>query len=95
MKKTFTYEFEDLGEEGSLSIDEEPTPSACIKLEIDDEQGFWLQANRAGWLHLAKICAELGLGSYEDGYHFHVDETFSWSSGPPEFTLMVNDKLTK
>ena len=93
MKKTFTYEFDDLGQEGMLSIETEATPPIKIKLKIDEERGFWLEANKQGWLHLAKICAELGLGSHVDGYHFHVNESFSWSSGPPEYTFMINENL--
>jgi len=89
MKKTFTYEFEDLSEDGMLSIETDAQPPVKIKLEIDEEGGFWLGANRDGWLHLAKICAELGLGNYPDGYHFHKDENFSWSTGSPEFTFEV------
>ena len=94
MRKTFTYEFDDLSEDGMLSIETDVQLPAKIKLEIDEEGGFWLSANRHGWLHLAKVCAELGLGNYPNGYHFHPDKNFAWSTGPPEFTFEVNNELS-
>lgn len=78
--KRFVHEFVDHSSEGSLSFIDECPPSARIKLEIDDEGSFWFSANHAGWLHFAKIAAELGLGDYEDGFHFHKDENFRWST---------------
>ena len=93
MKKLFTHEFVDGSQESGLSIDTDAAPPARIKMKVDKEGGFWLTANSDGWLHLAKVCAELGMGSYEDGYHFHKDENFEWSTGAPEFTFMLeNDK---
>jgi hypothetical protein len=88
-KKKFIHEFDDCSQDGSLSFDTDAPPGAEIKMEIDEEGGFWLQANAQGWLHLAKVCAELGAGNYEDGYHLHKDTDFQWSTGAPEFTFVV------
>ena len=93
MAVKFTHEFEDDSSGGSLSIETDARPPAKIKLEVDAEGGVWVRANSEGWLHLARICAELGLGRYEHGYHFHMDEDFQWSTGAPEFTFMVDKEL--
>lgn len=89
----FTHEFEDGSADGMLSIDTDTSPPAKIKMTVDAEGGFWMSANREGWLHLARVAAELGLGKYEDGYHFHKDEHFSWGTGAPEFSFERNDLL--
>lgn len=89
----FTHEFEDGSADGSLSIDTDASPPAKIQMSFDADGGFWMSANREGWLHLAKVAAELGLGKYEDGYHFHKNEKFSWSTGAPEFSFERNDAL--
>ncbi|MBI3713951.1 MAG: hypothetical protein HY253_13460 [Burkholderiales bacterium] len=89
----FSHEFEDRSTEGMLSIDTDATSSAKIRMTIDTEAGFWMSANREGWLHLARVAAELGLGKYDEGYHFHKDENFTWSTGSPEFTFERNDAL--
>ena len=93
MIKKFVHEFTDHSSDGSLSFIDEPEPPARIKLEIEDEGGCWFSANREGWLHFARIAAEFGLGNYENGYHFHMDENFCGSTGPPEFTFEVNNEL--
>ena len=87
----FTHEFDDMSADGMLSIETDALPPAKIKLEVDAEGGFWLTANRDGFLHLARIFAELGLGNYENGFHFHTDENFEWSTGAPEFTFMIDN----
>lgn len=93
--KRFIHEFIDHSADGSLSFIVEALPPARIKLDVDDEGGgFWFSANREGWLHFAKIAAELGVGNYENGYHFHVNENFKWSENPPDFTFEVNNELT-
>jgi len=94
IKKRFVHEFQDHSSEGSLSFIDECEPPARIKLEIDAKGNFWFSANREGWLHFAKIAAELGLGDYEDGYHFHMDENFRLSGGSPEFSFEVDNSLT-
>jgi len=42
------------------------------------------------WLHLARICAELGTSSYKLGFHFHRDFNFGEpAGGGPEVTFEV------
>ena len=93
MSLIFTHEFEDESADGSLSIHTDAAPPAKIKLEVDAEGSVWIRANSEGWLHLARVCAELGSGAYEHGYHFHKDQDFQWSNGAPEFTFMVDKEL--
>jgi len=92
MKRKFTHEFEDCSQEGSLSFDSDPSPPVKIQMKVEEDGDFWVTANREGWLHLARICAELGLGDYEDGYHFHVDKNFAASLKPPEFSFLVDNR---
>lgn len=89
----FTHEFEDGSTDGMLSMDTDASSPAKIHMTVDAEGGFWMSANSEGWLHIARVAAELGLGKYEDGYHFHKDEEFSWSTGAPEFSFERNDSL--
>jgi len=66
-------------------------PAASIEMSIGDD-GFWLQGTAEGFLHLARVFAEMGLRDHESGYHFHVDKHFRWSQGAPEFSFMVVDQ---
>jgi hypothetical protein len=91
MSLKFNHEFDDLSADGMLFTETDLVPPAKVKLEVDEEGGFWLTANREGFIHLARIFAELGLGNYENGYHFHLDENFEFSTGAPEFTFMVDN----
>ena len=68
--KRFVYEFQDVG---YLSIYGECPDDAYISFEVIDGNNIWLSANRAGWLHLARICCEFGMQSnFEPGYHVHL-----------------------
>ena len=80
MSKNFIHEFVDSAEDGALSFDTDVSGPQKIEFEVDQSGNVWLSANQAGWLHLAKICAELGLGSYEPGYHFHKTKNFDASN---------------
>lgn len=71
MKHRFTHEFEDDPLLGDFDVELDPPPGATIRFDVNGAE-IWLTANRAGWLHLAKICAEMGLHSgFSAGYHFH------------------------
>lgn len=86
----FIYAFDDLSAGGELSIDLDPPANAIVRVEQETGGKVWLSANRSGWLHLARICSELALGSYDAGYHFHRNSEFKWSDGAgPEITFEV------
>jgi len=88
----FVHRFEDHSETGELSIETDVAGAEQIQVEVSEGGKIWLSANRAGWLHLARICAELGLAAYEPGYHFHKTFDFKESDGSgPEITLGVLD----
>jgi hypothetical protein len=73
----FVHAFEDLSEGGMLSVDLNPPAGAVI--QVDLEEGGKVC-----------ICAELGLGQYEPGYHIHRDLRFGESDGSgPEVTFEV------
>jgi len=66
---------------GEFSDELWETPSeAKIQFSIGDD-GVWLVANSQGFLHLARIFAELGTRSFEEGYHFHKSEWFAKEPG--------------
>lgn len=82
MKHRFVHEFEDDPRLGDFDIELDAPQGAHIQFDLN-ARDIWLSANRAGWLHLARICAEMGLHSQnKPGYHFH--RTYDWkdSSGP-------------
>jgi hypothetical protein len=70
----FVHEFED----GDVGGDLDPPVGATIRFDLDGKN-IWLSANRAGWLHLARICAEIGLSEFAPGYHFHRTYDWRWS----------------
>jgi len=80
MRHHFTHEFDDDPPLGDLDMDTDLPPGATIKFHGDGKE-IWLSANRAGWLHLARICAEMGLHSgFTPGYHFH--RSHDWHDSP-------------
>jgi hypothetical protein len=88
-QREFHYRFDDLSP-GALSTDLQPPRGAKIVINIEDGNKVWLSANPAGWLHLARICAELGSNPYELGFHFHRDFNFGDTvEGGPEITFEV------
>ena len=79
--REFVHRFEDMSQDGVLSIDLNPPDGAVIRIDQESGSKVWLSANPEGWRHLAQICAELGGGAYEAGYHFHRDSHFADSDG--------------
>ena len=81
MRHKFVHEFEDDPPRGDFEVELDPPAGAKVRFDLDG-QGIWLSANRAGWLHLARICAEMGLHSdSRPGYHFHRTRDWSDSLG--------------
>lgn len=80
MSRKFLYEFKESAGDGTLSFDTDAAVPQKIEFEVEQNGNVWVSANRAGWLHLAKVCAELGLGDYEPGYHFHKNLKFKSSN---------------
>jgi len=73
---SFTHDFDEDPKWGDLSVDlDDPSPNARIAFSAG-EDGIWVTANAQGFLHLARIFAELGTRELEDGYHFHMDARF-------------------
>jgi hypothetical protein len=92
---TFTHEVRDIHyqfDDADPFMFEAP-PSARIHMEVEEDGNFWLSANSEGYLHLARVCAELGLRKLEDGYHVHMDADFDRSAGPPEFTFALDNSV--
>ena len=80
MKHKFVHEFDDDPELSDFGMDLDAPEGALIKFELSGRD-IWLSANRAGWLHLARICAEMGSHStFSTGYHFH--RTYDWKVSP-------------
>ena len=76
MKHRFIHEFENDPPLSDLEVDLDPPAGARIQFELEGDN-IWLSANRAGWLHLARICAEMGMHTeFEPGYHFH--RAYDW-----------------
>lgn len=95
MKKTFSHLVDDSGQ-GHIPFNTDAAPPARVRMKIDSDGNFWLSANRDGFLHLARVFAELGLRDFQAEYHFHKDESFKHpKGGVPEFTFgLIHDKPT-
>ena len=80
MRHRFAHEFEDDPTHGDFDVDLNLPDGARIQFDVKDRD-VWLSANRAGWLHLAKICAEMAMRSqFNAGYHFHRAHDWKESS---------------
>jgi len=80
MRHRFIHEFEDDPVHGVFDVGLDPPRGASIRFNLDGED-IWLSANRAGWSHLARICAEMALHSEnKPGYHFH--RSYDWKDRP-------------
>ncbi len=88
----FVHQFDDHSATGELSIETDATGAERIRVELEDGGKVWLSANRAGWLHLARLCAELGMADYELDYHLHKTFDFQASDGTgPEISLAIGE----
>src|SRR5712692_3123580 len=80
MKHRFIHEFADDPPRGDFEVDLDVPTGASVRFNLDG-QDIWLSANREGWLHLARICAEMALHTEnKPGYHFH--RTYDWKDSP-------------
>jgi hypothetical protein len=79
MKHQFIHEFEDDPVQGDFDVDLDAPTGASIQFNLDG-QDIWLSANRKGWIHLARICAEMAMHTKsKPGYHFH--RSYDWKDG--------------
>jgi len=87
----FQHLIQESDEQFSLEFDHDAPANAYVRMEIDKEGDFWLSANQEGYLHLARVFAEMGTRPLEDGYHFHQNSSFRSSEGSPEFSFEVDN----
>lgn len=78
MRHSFVHELDDNPPLGDFETALDVPPGARIQFQLDGAD-IWVSPDRAGWLHLARICAEMGLRSEsKPGYHFH--RTYDWNA---------------
>lgn len=78
----FVHEFSDDSPLGDFQVDHNPPAGATIRFELEGKN-LWLSCNRAGWQHLARICAEMGMHSqFKHGTHFHMPYDWQGSHSP-------------
>lgn len=93
MDKTFTHTVSDSGE-GHIPFNTDATRDQRIEMKVDANGNFWLSANREGFLHLARVFAEVGLREFPNGYHFHKNANFCFRPEVhgPEFSFGRKDE---
>lgn len=80
MRHRFAHEFDDDPKHGDFDVDLSLPDGARIRFDAKHND-IWLSANKAGWLHLAKMCAEMAMHSqFKGGYHFHRAHDWKESS---------------
>ena len=81
----FEHVFEEEPDYVGLSPELFETPvDAKIEFSVGDD-GIWLSANSQGFLHLARIFAELGVRDFgEKGTHFHQPSWLKKPHGPTQ-----------
>ena len=90
MPPSFSHSFETDPKHSDLSVDLDLPSGATLKFSCNDGD-IWVHGNQAGWLHLARICAELGMRpELRQGYHFHRTPEWGTSSGSPEISFEVS-----
>jgi hypothetical protein len=86
----FVHEFEEDPPYSDLSVDTDASPAQFIQVSVRPDQKVWISANREGWLHLARICSELGTRELEEGYHFHKGFNFvATDASEPEIQFEI------
>lgn len=75
MKKKFRYDFEDESAKSRISFeyDDSIEEKLVVKVESDIPVVY---GNKEAFLLLAKTFTKLALGSYESGYHVHINANF-------------------
>ena len=76
-----------------ITFNTDALPPAIVQMSVHENGDFSLIANQAGYLHLARVFAELGLRKFPSGCHFHKDGSFRFHTGGAEFTFgLVGDE---
>jgi hypothetical protein len=93
MEKTFTHTVSDSGE-GHIPFTTDASSRQRIEMKVDANGNFWLSANREGYLHLARVFAEIALREFPSGFHFHKNANFRFRPEVPgpEFSFGLNDE---
>ena len=86
MQKRFEYAFEDESGRSRISFEYGGEDAELVRFGDADGE-FYLSANRAGLLALARLFIKHGEGSYKDGFHLHLGEDFAGSESGK--TLMI------
>ena len=85
----FVHEFEDGSPLAELSVSQELPEGAIAGIRVD-QKAVLLYANSEGFLHLARIFAELGTRNLEERYHLHFGPDFEVNgAGPDEVELTI------
>jgi hypothetical protein len=89
----FVHEFEDDPPLGDLTVDLELPEGAIAGVRVDGN-AVLLYANASGFLHLARIFAEIGTRDLEEQYHFHVGADFEHSRSADDGIELTVMKLS-
>lgn len=74
------------------SLAEGPPQRAYISLSLDSPEGFRLDADRAGFRHLARVFDEIADSALESGWRFDRDGEFKPGGGSgPGFSFRLAD----
>ena len=85
----FEHVFEDDPPLSDLTVSIAPPKDAIVGVRVD-QKAVLLYANAEGFLHLAKIFAEIGTRDLEEEYHIHVGPDFEdGGCGPDEIELSI------
>ena len=91
--REFIHRFEEDTEVAMLSLNVDANDNQRIHIDVEESGNVWLSANREGWLHLARICAEMGMMDFKPWYHFHMTFDFQGSDGSgQEISFEVAEK---
>jgi hypothetical protein len=94
--KKFNYKFDDTDEDVNFTTNPHLSEldTTKIRINVEENNKIWISANSEGWIHLAKLCIQFGLGKYENGYHFHANFQFGFGDfNEPEITFEVDNSL--
>lgn len=91
-RRTFAYEFVDESQQRRITLDFGDSDDEVLRFGSADGE-FYLNANKAGFLALAKVFLKLSMSAYSPGFHLHLGEDFSDPNEPKRISIALIDDV--
>jgi hypothetical protein len=83
-----------LGAPGDVpALEAGPPPASHIAMSVDASGDFSLEANRAGFRHLARVFEEIANSGLQSGWRCERDPSFKPGAGPGGFSFVLAEAV--